>query len=189
MSTMVDRLNASLADVVREARAARGISSNALAEASGVSRAMITKIERAEVQPTAALLARLSAALGLTLSELVARAEDADRRLVRAADQPVWIDPGTHYRRRALSPVSGGPLELAEVELPPGAEISYPADSCLFAHQQIWMLEGRLRLLEGNTVHELDVGDCLQLGPPSPTSFSNDASRPCRYLVALVPRA
>ena len=146
---MIDPLSASLADVVRDARAARGLSASALAEASGVSRAMIAKIERAEVQPTAALLGRLSAALGLTLSELVARAEDSGRRLVRHADQPVWTDPETGYRRRALSPVSGGPLELVEVELPPGAEVSYPADSCVFVHQQIYVLEGRLRFVEG----------------------------------------
>ena len=104
------------------------------------------------------------------------------------AEQPVWTDPETGYRRRALSPVSGGPLELVEVELPPGAEVSYPADSCVFVHQQLWVLEGRLRFVEGDVVHELDAGDCLQLGPPAPTAFVNATGRPCRYLVALVPR-
>src|SRR5919202_1401460 len=95
----------------------------------GVSRAMIAKIERAEAQPTAALLGRLSGALGITLSELIARAEHSDRRLARAADQPAWIDPDTGYTRRALSPASGGPLELVEVELPAGAQVSYPPDA------------------------------------------------------------
>ncbi len=188
-ATMIDQLSASLADVVRDARAARGLSASALAEASGVSRAMIAKIERAEVQPTAALLGRLSAALGLTLSELVARAEDTGRRLVRHADQPVWTDPETGYRRRALSPVSGGPLELVEVELPRGAEVSYPADACVFAHQQIYVLEGRLRFVEGDVTYELEAGDCLQLGAPAPTAFVNETQRACRYLVALVPRS
>lgn len=189
IATIIDPLSASLADVVRDARAARGLSASGLAEASGVSRAMIAKIERAEVQPTAALLGRLSASLGLTLSELVARAEDSGRRLVRHADQPVWTDPETGYRRRALSPVSGGPLELVEVELPAGAEVSYPADSCVFVHQQIYVLEGQLRFSEGGTVHVLEAGDCLQLGPPAPTAFVNASGRACRYLVALVPRS
>jgi len=186
---MIDQLSASLADVVRDARAARGLSTSALAEASGVSRAMIAKIEHAEVQPTAALLGRLSAALGLTLSELVARAEDSGRRLARRNDQPVWTDPETGYRRRALSPVSGGPLELVEVELPPGATVSYPADARAFSHQQLYVLEGRLRFVEGETTHDLEEGDCLQLGTPAPTAFVNATQRPCRYLVALVPRS
>ena len=67
--------DAALAAAVAAARAAQGLSASALAERSGVSRAMIAKIERAEAQPTAALLGRLSGALGLTLSELIARAE------------------------------------------------------------------------------------------------------------------
>jgi transcriptional regulator with XRE-family HTH domain len=60
-----------------------------------VSRAMISKVERGEVQPTAALLAKLSAALGLTLSELIARAEGESVRLMRREDQPLWTDPQT----------------------------------------------------------------------------------------------
>ncbi|HEX6024102.1 MAG TPA: XRE family transcriptional regulator [Solirubrobacter sp.] len=181
-------LTQSLAEAVHAARVARGLSASALAERSGVSRAMIAKVERAEAQPTAALLGRLSGALGMTLSELIARAEHADRRLVRAAEQPVWTDPETGYTRRAVS--SGGPLELVEVELPAGAEVSYPADTYAFIHQQIWVLDGRLRFQEGEAVHELERGDCLRLGPPAPCTFTNPTGEPCRYLVALtrVPR-
>ena len=185
---MTASLSASLAATLHAARLARELSSNALAERSGVSRAMIGKIERGEAQPTAALLGRLSAALGMTLSELVARAEGSDRRLVRAADQPTWTDPGRGYRRRAVSPATGGALELVEVELPAGAAVSYPADAYAFIHQQIWMLEGRLRFREGATEHELDAGDCLQLGPPAPCSFINPTRDTCRYLVALAKR-
>jgi transcriptional regulator with XRE-family HTH domain len=185
---MPDPLSASLATTLHGARLARELSASALAERSGVSRTMIGKIERGEAQPTAALLGRLSAALGMTLSELVARAEGDDHRLVRAADQPTWIDPDSGYRRRALSPAAGGPLELVEVDLPAGAEVSYPADAYTFIHQQIWMLQGRLRFREGDTEHELYTGDCLQLGPPSPCAFINPTRETCRYLVALTKR-
>ena len=180
-------LTTSLAEAVQAARTAQGLSASALAERSGVSRAMIAKVERAEAQPTAALLGRLSGALGLTLSELVARAEHAKGRLVRAAEQPTWTDPDSGYTRRAVS--SGGPLELVEVELPAGAEVSYPADTYAFIHQQLWVLEGRLRFREGDAVHDLGAGDCLQLGPPAPCTFANPTRRPCRYLVALTRRS
>lgn len=186
---MPDRLSTSLAAAVREARLARELTVNALADRSGVSRAMIGKIERGAAQPTAVLLGRLSAALGLTLSELVARAEGGDRRLARRADQPVWTDPDTGYRRRAVSPTAGGPLELVEVELPAGAEVSFAADTYAFIHQQIWVLTGRLHFREGDVEHDLATGDCLQLGPPAPCTFGNRSRRPCRYLVALTKRA
>jgi transcriptional regulator with XRE-family HTH domain len=182
-------LSVSLAATLHAARLTRQLSASGLAERSGVSRAMIGKIERGEAHPTAALLGRLSAALGMTLSALVASAEGDGQRLVRAADQPTWTDPATGYRRRAVSPASGQPLELVEVDLPAGAEIAYPADAYAFIHQQIWMLEGRLRFREGDIEHELDAGDCLQLGPPAPCTFVNPTAASCRYLVALTRRA
>jgi transcriptional regulator with XRE-family HTH domain len=183
-----DNLGSSLAATLQAARQAHGLSVSALAERAGVSRAMIGKIERGDAQPTAVLLARLAGALGMTLSELVARAEDGGGRLVRAADQPTWTDPASGYRRRTVSPASGRPLELVEVELPPGARVAFGGDVHALVHQQIWVLDGHLRLHEGDTVHDLDPGDCLQLGPPGPRVFANPADRPCRYLVALTRR-
>jgi len=177
-----------LAAAVLAAREAQGLSTSALAERSGVSRAMIAKIERAEAQPTAALLGRLSGALGLTLSELIARAEHAGSRLARAQEQPVWTDPESGYSRRAVSPAAGGPLELVEVTLPPGTEVPYAADTYAFIHQQLWVLDGTLRFREGATEHVLAKGDCLQLGPPDDCVFINPGRAECRYLVALTRR-
>jgi transcriptional regulator with XRE-family HTH domain len=174
-----------LAETVRATRERRRLSVAALAERSGVSRAMIAKIEHGDAQPTALLLARLSAAFGMTLSELIAAAEDDDRRLVRREEQPVWADPVTGYTRRTVSPPAGGPLQLAEIELPPGATVAYPPGSYTAGHQQIYVLKGRLHLREGDDEHELSAGDCLQLGAPTSRTYSNPSSKPCRYLVAL----
>jgi len=188
MVAMPASLATSLSATLRAARAARGMTVTALAEASGVSRAMIAKVERDEAQPTAALLGRLSGALGMTLSELVARAEGEEARVSRAATQPVWTDPATGYRRRAVSPLSGGPMELVDVELPAGASVAFPADTYTFIHQQIWVLAGRLVFREGDVEHRLDPGDCLALGPPMPCAFVNDTDEACRYLVAVARR-
>jgi transcriptional regulator with XRE-family HTH domain len=181
---MTDRLTTEIAAALQSARRWRDLSVNALADRSGVSRAMIGKVERGEAQPTAALLGRLTAALGITLSELFARAEGGTPRLVRAADQHVWTDPETGYRRRAVSP-AGGAIQLVEVELPAGATVSYPADAFAFVHHQIWVLDGHLRFREGDVDHELDPGDCLELGAPVPCSYVNRTDAACRYLVAL----
>ena len=181
---MPDQLTIRLAATLQAARVDRGLSVNALAELSGVSRAMITKIERADAQPTAALLGRLSAPLGLTLSELFARTDGPAPRLARRADQDTWVDPATGYRRRSVSP-AGGPVQLVEVDLPAGAEVAYPADAFTLAHHQLWVLDGRLDFQEGDVEHELHAGDCLELGPPAPGTYRNRTDRPCRYLVVL----
>ncbi|SFP23770.1 helix-turn-helix domain-containing protein [Amycolatopsis rubida] len=182
---MTDPLSASLAAAVREARQDRALSAGVLAERSGVSRAMIGKIERGEAQPTAVLLSRLATALGLTLSELIARAEGDDRRFVRREDQPTWQDPVTGYVRRAVSPPGHGAAELVEVDLPPGAKAEFPASSYAFADHQVWVLSGQLRFHEGEVVHELGEGDCLQLGRPADCAYENPGAEACRYLVVL----
>lgn len=169
-------------------RESRGWSLAKLAARSGVSKAMISKIERGEASPTAALLGRLSGALGMTLSTLLAPPGTAASQLRRATEQPVWRDPRSGYIRRAVSPRSNGPLELVEVALPPGARIAFPAASYAFLDQQIWVLEGHLSFEEGSETHELNAGDCLELGPPADCAFANRTAAPCRYLVAVVKR-
>ena len=75
MSTIIDDPTPRLATTLRLEREARAWSLAGLAERSGVSKAMISKIERGEASPTAALLGRLSGACGLSMSTLLARAE------------------------------------------------------------------------------------------------------------------
>jgi len=199
MSTIMDDtaapLDALIARRIRREREARGWSIAELAAASGVSRAMISKVERAEASPTAALLGRLSGAFHLTVSTLLARAEAdagaAPSRIARAAAQPVWTDPETGYRRRAASPPGSDP-ELVEVELPPGAGIAYAAASVAFLRGQVVrVLAGRLVIEEAGEETTLATGDSLafDLAAPKGHAFRNpSASRPCRYLVALTRR-
>jgi transcriptional regulator with XRE-family HTH domain len=186
MSTIVTDVTAALAARLKAEREARGWPVAELAERSGVSRAMISKVERAEASPTAALLGRLSGAFGLTLSTLLARAERASGRLSRRADQPRWTDPETQYTRRVVSPPTGGPLEIVEVELPAGAEVTFPAAAYTFRYHQILVLSGTLTLIEGATARTLAKGDCLELGPPAVVTYANRTARPCAYLVLLV---
>lgn len=186
MSTIVNDPTQSLADRIAIERAARGWSLAQLAQRSGVSKAMISKIERGEASPTATLLGRLSGAFGLTLSALLARAEQVNDRLLRAGDQPQWRDPGTGYVRRQVSPRSDLPIELIRVQLPAGAAVAFPASSYTFIRQLIWILKGRLTFIEGKTVHQMESGDCLLLGPPVDCTFKTRGREPCIYLVAIV---
>lgn len=186
MSTKVDNLDDRIGARVRLEREVRNWSLTELAERSGVSRAMIHKIERGESSPTAMLLGRLSGAFSLSMSALIARAEMKEGRLLRQTDQPVWVDPQTGYVRRHVSPKSDLPLDLVRVELPPGAEIAMPASSYAFMRQLIWVLEGALVFMEGQTRHELAVGDCLELGPPMDCTFRNESRRPCIYAVLVL---
>ncbi|WP_084364146.1 XRE family transcriptional regulator [Rhizobium sp. RU36D] len=183
-----DDTAAAIARRVRLERENRRWSLAELAERSGVSKAMISKVERCEASPTATVLGRLSGAFGLPLSVLLALAERAEERLLRRDRQPVWCDPDTGYVRRAVSPQNGGHLELLEVTLPAGVRVPYPASAFAFQHQQIWVLSGRLDFTEGGRAQVLEQGDCLQLGAPSDCVFYNPGPEPVQYVVALTRR-
>jgi len=180
--------SAAIALHVKQERDARKWSLAELADRSGVSKAMISKIERGEASPTATILGRLSGAFGLQLSALLAMAEQVNGRLLRHDDQPVWVDPETGYVRRTVSPANGGVTELLRIDLPPNARVSYPPDAFTFQHQLMWVLEGVLVFQEGPDTHTLQVGDCLELGRPASCTFANPSDKPCSYLIALTKR-
>lgn len=164
-----------------------------LADASGVSAAMISRIERGESSPTAVVLGKLSAAFQLSVASLLALAEgaqgaqepEADTPGVRrGADAAEWRDPGTGYRRRQITGPRF-PAEIAEIRLPAGARVPYPAAAFAFVRQLVWVLDGRLTFHDGDTVHELDAGDTVELGAPVERIFANTTDAECRYAVVL----
>jgi len=186
MSTIGDNPDERIAARIRIERESRGWSLAELAGRAGVSRSMIHKIEHGGSSPTAALLGRLSGAFGLSMSTLIARAETVTGRLLRYADQPVWVDPQTGYVRRHVSPSSDLPVDLVRVELPPGAIVPMPAASYAFIRQLVWVLDGVLVFVEGQVRHELRTGDCLELGPPADCAFRNESAAPVIYAVVVL---
>src|SRR5882672_12020496 len=112
MDSIVDEHSNRLAQRLRLERDSRCWSLADLAERSGVSKATISKIERAEVSPTAVVLVRLAAAFDLTFAGLMLRAEGQRDRLTRAAEQPVWRDPETGYLRKQVFSRPDHPLEI-----------------------------------------------------------------------------
>jgi transcriptional regulator with XRE-family HTH domain len=188
MSTKVNDANSLLAARIRQQREARGWSIGQLAQRAGVSKGMISKIERAEASPTAALLGRLSGALSVTMSALLSGYESLSREVRRADAQPLWKDPDTGYQRRQVLVAQGMPLELVEVELPARATVDMPASAYAFIRQAIWVLAGRLTFIEGKKTNHLDAGDCLEMGEPAACRFENRSDQLCRYLVLVLRR-
>ena len=185
MESFVDYTVLAIARCLQRERAARGWSLAELAERSTVSKAALSKIERGEMSPTATVLVKIAGALDLTLAGFLLRAEGGGERLTRAADQPVWHDPATGYRRRQVFVHADHPVEIVEVTMPPGQQVTMPASSYRRIRQALWVTAGRLVLIEGAVRHELAEGDCLGFGPPAEVVFANETSSPCTYLVVI----
>lgn len=185
MDTLVDDTNTRLAQRIRLEREARGWALAALADRSGVSKAAISKIERGDSSPTAAVLVRLASAFELTLAGLLTLAESQGGRLVRAGEQPQWADPATGYVRRQVFGRPDHPVEIVEVTMPPGKSVTLPASSYARIRQVVQAIEGRLTLTEGGERHVLEEGDALGFGPPGQVVFANETATPVRYRVVL----
>ena len=186
-SDLTDRI----AERVRELRAVHGLSLDALAIKSGVSRSMISLIERGESSPTAVVLEKLAAGLSVPLASLFdspAAAADVPRGPVaRRDDQPQWQDPASGYRRRNVSPPGvAQPMQIVDVHFPAGARVAFEtAARDLRVHQQIWLLEGAIDVTVGAERHRLREGDCLAMQLDRPTMFHNPTRKPARYAVVI----
>src|SRR2546428_13466344 len=141
-------LNQRIAERVRELRAARGLSLDALATESGVSRSMISLIERGETSPTAVVLEKLAAGLGVMLASLfdapTAAAHAPSGPVARRDDQPQWQDPASGYLRRNVSPPGvPQPMQIVEVLFPPRGRVAFDSGvRDVKVHQQVRVLEG-----------------------------------------------
>ncbi|WP_341891939.1 XRE family transcriptional regulator [Variovorax sp. YR752] len=173
---------------IRQLREARGWSLEALAERSGVSRSNISLIERGESSPTATVLDRLGAGLGVTMASLFEATAEASAEpspLARVAEQPLWTDPDSGYVRRNVSPPGVSPIQLVDVLFPPGRRVAYDNAARGEVHQQVWMIDGVMELTVGTTRWYLEAGDCLAMTLDEPIAYRNPGTAAARYLVAL----
>ena len=168
-------------------RTERGWSLEDVAERTGISRATLSRIERSELSPTAAMLGALCTLYGWTLSRLMADAETPPPNYIPAGEQAHWTDPETGYRRRAVSPPSPGLRgEMVEVHIPAGATVSFETSPIAGLEHHLWMLEGAVTIdVDGSRV-SVRAGDCLRYILNGPSSFHNAGKRAARYVIAMV---
>jgi transcriptional regulator with XRE-family HTH domain len=171
-------------------RTAHALSIESLAERSSVSRSAISLIENGRSSPTATVLDKLAGALGATVASLFepdASPAAAPSPVARVADQPVWTDPASGYRRRNVSPPGVSPIQLVDVVFPAGGRVAYDAmPREADTRQQVWMIDGEMEVTVGADTWRLQAGDCLAMGLDAAIVYRNPTRREARYLVALV---
>lgn len=186
MSSPVPDIDLRIGVRIRDLRAERGLTLDGLARQAEVSRAMLSRIERGESSPTAQLLNKICAGLGVTLSTLFAEPALTASPLARRADQPIWRDPATQYLRRSVSPAgTGSPVDIVEVEFPAGASVGFDNQRLAGTDQHIWVLDGTLELELGEEAFRLETGDCLMMRFDRPILFRNPTPHPVRYAVII----
>lgn len=179
--------SARIASRVRALRAQSGLTLDALEARSGVSRSMLSLVERGESGASAVVLDKIATGLGVVLASLFDDATAPASPVSRPADRAPWRDPESGYVRRNVSPPGfPSPIQIVEVVFPPGARVRYETGAREPAvHQQVWVQEGRIEVTVGRITHRLGPGDCLAMRLDAPTAFRNRTRRPVRYVVVI----
>lgn len=180
-------LDRRIAGRLKALRQERGWSLDELAGRAGLSRATLSRLENAEVSPTASALGKLCGAYGLTMSRLMLMVEDDFAPLVPQQAQAVWVDGSAGFRRRSVSPpaqrLAG---EVLACELAAGARIAYDSSPRPGLEHHLLMLEGELAITVDGQAHSLSQGDCLRYQLFGASEFSTPPHCGARYLLFIV---
>ena len=175
-----------MADEIRQLRKRNNMSLEMLADASGVSRSMISKIERCETVPSTVILSKLAEALGVTFSRLMATETKQEVVHIPAARQPILRDHETGFLRRCISPVlPGRGIDWVLNTLPPNAETGTFVAHRRGVEEYIYVLSGAMRASIGEQHVALNPGDSLYFQADADHSFRNLGKTPCDYFLVI----
>jgi transcriptional regulator with XRE-family HTH domain len=175
-----------LAEELRRHRKRRDLSIEQLATLSGVSRSMISKVERCEAVPSTTILSKLAEALGVTFSRLMSAPVDPEILVIPAARQPVLRDEESGYVRRCLSPVlPGRGVDWVLNTLPPGSATGEFTAHRHGVEEYIYVLSGRLGVRIGDKSVTLEAGDSLYFEADALHAFANIGRSSCEYFLII----
>ena len=176
------RLGARVKDLRKEA----GLTLDELAGRSGVSRAMISKLERGEKNPTLVIAARLTEGLGVSLSRLAGVEERREVVLVPRERRMVLRDPETGFERQSLSPTfTGRGVEFLRNVIPEGSTSGdFPAHRN-GVEEHIVVEKGELKATLGGEEYLLREGDALFFEADVPHRFDNAGRGECAYYLVI----
>jgi transcriptional regulator with XRE-family HTH domain len=173
-----------LGATLRRRRLALGFSLEALAEASGVSAAMLSEVERSVKNPTVKLAYQIARALGCSLTELLDEGEAKPPVVVRAAERLALVDPESGVERHSLSPeMLRRGLELVSYTLPPRTSAGEMAPNRSGLLEHVTVVGGTLTIVLGGTPHVLAAGDGVTYGPQVTVEYRNDARKACTFVL------
>lgn len=177
-----------MADVGRRLRAERlrrGFTLDALAERAGISRSMLSAVERGVRMPTVLLLDRI--ATGLDTS--IARVIDGEKRtrvaVLRRSRQHVARDP-SGWERRILSPVLPGvEFEFMRTTLEGGVDAGVFSPHAPASREYVAVESGTLRLTLDGAIHLLQAGDSIYYDGDCAHGFANPGRSRCVFYLAM----
>lgn len=183
MTEIPDDILSRLSTRLKDARRAKGLSLEAVARLSGVSRSMVSQIERGESSPTISTLWNLTRALQMDFAGLLEDQGGAARIEVLRAGAVPQIDMGQGCRILILSP----PEEAGRHEV---YDIQFDADGKLVsqphqrgAAEQLTVLSGQVRVRSGEAVELIAEGDSARYAADIPHAIEAEGGPARVFLI------
>jgi transcriptional regulator with XRE-family HTH domain len=163
-----------LAERLSTLRAQRKWSLDTLSRACGVSRSMLSEIERSNVNPTLAGTMSIARAFGMSIGEfLESPAVSSNLQVIRKEDRTYHFRSDDKIRIRTLSPLFlEKDVEFYEVTLQPGGDLKSAAH---FAGTREFLTveKGRVRVTSGDDSEDLNERDSVSYRADIPHSIRN----------------
>jgi transcriptional regulator with XRE-family HTH domain len=173
---------------LQKLRLGRGLTLEDLSRVAGVSKSMLSQIEREKANPTIAITWRLANALGVGIGELLTgQTPDASTiRTLEAHETPTL--PGNHagYVMRILGPMElAGKFEWYELTLAPNGELASAAhDPGTVEH--LTLLHGTMELEVGNEKKKLKIGSTARYPGDKEHVIRNPGKTESRALMVVI---
>jgi transcriptional regulator with XRE-family HTH domain len=170
---------------IREERQRRALSLKDVAARSGVSRAMLSAVERGAKVPSILIMDRIATALDSSIARLLGE-EERQRVVVRRKDeQDVVVDPAG-WERRILSPVLPDiEFELMRTTLGPGVDAGSFDPHAPGSREYVAVERGALKLTINGEAIRLGAGDAIYYDGDCHHAFANPGRTPCVYYLAM----
>jgi len=170
---------------IRTERLRRGLSLEDLAARSGVSRSMLSGVERGEKVPTVLVLDRIATGLGTSIARLLGEQRSSPVVLLRRDDQDVARDP-SGWERRILSPVLPGvEFEFMRTTIGLGVNAGEFLPHSPGSREYVAIERGTLLLTIDGTPYTLRAGDSIYYDGDCVHAFANPGAIPCVYYLAM----
>jgi rhodanese-related sulfurtransferase/transcriptional regulator with XRE-family HTH domain len=177
--TALPELDAVIGNNLRELRDKRGLSLDAMAKLTGLSRTLLGQIELGTNTPSVGVVWRIARAFDVPFAQLLAAPRTTTTTLLRRASAKRLVSADGRFSSRALFPFGDSEkVEFYELWLAAhgreDAEAHRPG-----TRENLVVTKGRLVLEVGGARHELAEGDVIVFGADVPHAYVNPANEEC----------
>lgn len=170
-------------------RAQARLTLDELSRRAGVSKSMLSQIERGQANPTVAVVWRLAQALGIELSELLegaARGAPGGIEHVGAHGIPQLTSPDGLARLRILGPIDlAGQFEWYELSVAPGGELASEGHEP-GSREHLSLLSGSLQVHAGEAHQALKPGETARYAADQAHAIRNTGKQPALALLVVL---